>query len=281
MNPNKPIPFDFESKLDLEKTINWIKPTCNYSILLVIFYLVGIFWGESYMRNKAPWNVRPFLVVWNIFLAVFSLMGAARLWPSFVYIVREYGWYDTVCIRDHFYTDQVSGFWVLAFSVSKIVELVDTAFLVVRKKPVTFLHYFHHATTAFIYWFFVPDVPSFMRYFACINYTVHAVMYTYFAVTSMNIRFPRPVAMFITTFQISQMFVNSFVAFCASVAMLRGIRCDVTSLNLLFAISFFPFYIYQFTKFFYGAYLNKAAAKKFNETISGKNGADERDKKTT
>ena len=50
--------------------------------------------------------------------------------------------------------------WVSFFIFSKIPELVDTVFLVLQKKPVIFLHWFHHVTVLLYCWhaYTVADV---------------------------------------------------------------------------------------------------------------------------
>jgi hypothetical protein len=37
-----------------------------------------------------------------------------------------------------------TGVWMALFCLSKIPELMDTVFLVIRKRPVIFLHWWHH-----------------------------------------------------------------------------------------------------------------------------------------
>lgn len=48
----------------------------------------------------------------------------------------------------------VAAFWTTMFSFSKAIELVDTAFVVLRKRPLIFLHYYHHATVLVYVWYF-------------------------------------------------------------------------------------------------------------------------------
>lgn len=48
--------------------------------------------------------------------------------------------------------DKVAAFWGTLFSLSKVIELGDTAFIILRKQPLIFLHYYHHATVLIYTW---------------------------------------------------------------------------------------------------------------------------------
>ncbi|VDL66713.1 unnamed protein product [Nippostrongylus brasiliensis] len=45
-----------------------------------------------------------------------------------------------------------ASFWACMFAFSKIAELGDTVFLVLRKRPVIFLHWYHHAVVLVYCW---------------------------------------------------------------------------------------------------------------------------------
>ena len=46
----------------------------------------------------------------------------------------------------------VSGLWVILMTLSKLVELGDTIFIVLRKQPLVFLHWYHHISTLIYCW---------------------------------------------------------------------------------------------------------------------------------
>jgi hypothetical protein len=50
------------------------------------------------------------------------------------------------------YGNAAVGFWVQAFILSKIFELVDTAFIVLRKRPLVFLHWCVRAGGRLLFW---------------------------------------------------------------------------------------------------------------------------------
>jgi hypothetical protein len=57
-------------------------------------------------------------------------------------------------------TRVINIYWV--FLASKIVEFMDTAFMILRKKQnqVTFLHVFHHVSVLNIWWAVVLFIPG-------------------------------------------------------------------------------------------------------------------------
>ncbi len=74
-----------------------------------------------------------------------------------------------------------TGFWAEMYVWSKPVELVDTVFLVLRKRPIIFLHWYHHITVMLCAWHAGKEHAASARWFVSMNYTVHALMYTYYA----------------------------------------------------------------------------------------------------
>ncbi|CAL1154401.1 unnamed protein product [Cladocopium goreaui] len=133
------------------------------------------------MRDREAWDLKRSLAFWNLFLAVFSFAGAVRTVPQLVGALMEYGFAYTVCRRAVFYYGNgPAGFWVCLFIFSKYLELIDTVFLVMRKRKVRFLHWYHHFSVLLYCWHaYTWEMPTGL-YFAAMNYTVHAVMYFYY-----------------------------------------------------------------------------------------------------
>lgn len=88
---------------------------------------------------------------------------------------------------------------------SKMVEFGDTFFIILRKKPLIFLHWWHHITVLNAVWLTSFHWDPVGRWFGIVNLGVHALMYSYYALKSVNIYVPRKFAMFLTALQIGQM----------------------------------------------------------------------------
>ncbi|KAM9284734.1 very long chain fatty acid elongase 6-like [Morus bassanus] len=78
-----------------------------------------------------------------------SAIGAHWIWKQMVFILSTKGFKQSVCSQS-FCIHSISKFWVYLFVLSKILELGDTVFIVLHKKKLMFLHWYHHITTLII-----------------------------------------------------------------------------------------------------------------------------------
>ncbi|KPA77253.1 putative mitochondrial fatty acid elongase [Leptomonas pyrrhocoris] len=104
------------------------------------------------------------------------------------------------------------AFCVAMFAYLKTPELLDTLFLILQNKPVSFLHWYHHIVTAIYVWVTAyRPIPSGIA-FCAMNYFVHSIMYFYYFLVVMGLRKTiRPFAPVITLLQVSQMFFGMYI----------------------------------------------------------------------
>ena len=96
------------------------------------------------------------------------------------------------------------AFWCWLFAWSKVVELGDTVFIVLRKRPLTFLHVFHHCTMLVGSFYVGKEIAAIGRWPVTINYFIHSIMYTYFALQILGLfKIPKWISMTVTTMQAS------------------------------------------------------------------------------
>jgi len=257
VSPNYSYVFHFEEEFDNVK----IRPYIEEYWKMVVFssiaaYLAMIVFMQWYMRSRPRYEVRALLVVWNVALASFSITGAARTLPGFV-LSLQHGIYYSVCDPSFITNDRVSGFWASLFVLSKVPELGDTFFILLRKQPLIFLHWYHHMTVLMYSFFCWSEYTASSRWFIVMNYIVHSVMYSYYACKALRWRVPRSIAMVITFMQISQMIVGLLVNAWTMQSKQNGLPCHVSDENIKASLLMYASYFVLFCKFFYDTYMSK------------------------
>ncbi|KAI5644009.1 GNS1/SUR4 family domain-containing protein [Phthorimaea operculella] len=166
--------------------------------------------------------------------------------------------------------DKVSGFWTWMFVLSKLPELGDTVFIVLRKKPLIFLHWYHHITVLLYTWYSFTEYTSSARWFVVMNYCVHSVMYTYFALVSMGKYPPKMMAMTITLLQLTQMIVGCFINVWAHNYLVSAPpnTCGISQINIKLSMAMYFSYFVLFAQFFYKAYLAPKGISQINIKLS-------------
>eukprot|EP00121_Abeoforma_whisleri_P001309 Awhi_evm1s1164 len=203
--------------------------TIDIAMYICLVYFIAIFAGQFIMEKLGlnfSRQLRSTLALWNLGLSLFSAMGALRVAPHLINNILTHGYQWSVCTRaSTAYGLGASGMWTTLFIFSKIPELFDTAFIVLRRSKLIFLHWYHHITVLLFCW--------------------HA-----YATRSSSGWLPRWVnPIWITCFQLSQMAVGIFV--CVSVFYFQSIGepCHVKQENLVAAGLMYSSYFALFLKF--------------------------------
>lgn len=175
----------------------------------------------------------------------------------------------SLCVyKDDMYRRNISGLLCLAFMFSKIPEMFDTAFLVFQKKPVIFLHWYHHTTVMLYCWHAWISPTSSGLWFVCMNFSVHAIMYFYYFICACGYgKLVRPVAPLITFMQIAQMVVGSIIAVYVFYMDQFGGGCDCRSSNAKLALMMYISYFVLFSQFFRNRYIKKSPKPSAPSTV--------------
>lgn len=225
------------------------------SFLVSALYAAFIFGGRHVMNKRAKFELRKPLVLWSLSLAVFSIFGALRTGAYMLYILMTKGLKYSVCDQG-FYNGPVSKFWAYAFVLSKAPELGDTIFIILRKQKLIFLHWYHHITVLLYSWYSYKDMVAGGGWFMTMNYGVHSVMYSYYALRAAGFRVSRKFAMFITLSQITQMLVGCVVNYLVFHWMQQD-QCYSHFPNIFWSSLMYLSYLVLFCHFFFEAYIGK------------------------
>lgn len=260
---NESFVFFFEKKFfDIEgtyKEIRWFQKYWHYSFYYSVLYIAAVFGTQYLMRKREKFHLHHSLIAWNVVLAVFSVIGTARFLPFFFNTIATKGLHHSVCVID--YEFGVSGCWTILFGMSKLVDLVDTAFVVLRKQKLIFLHWYHHATTMIYTWYSINGVNSTGRWFIAMNFAVHSLMYSYYAFRAARFPIPKWVNVIITSLQLLQMVVGVWVNGHAYTVKSAGQRCDVSYANIYWSFLLYLSFFILFFQFFRNAYLKKGSSR--------------------
>lgn len=254
----------------------------NYWIPAVatLVYSIVIFLGPKFMasRNK-PKYLKSYLLVWNTFLFVGSTFGAYRILPPGLQLLRTRGAHALLCWEgitsvNTWNRENTIGYfesrcqdwgvgclWMFIFIQSKIPEMIDTFFLVVGKKRVRFLHWYHHISVLWFCWLSWAFSAIAGTTYTMMNITVHSVMYFWYTLASANnflavgIRPGRSLSQFVTVMQIAQMVAGTALTFY--IASFPYDQClNHQGVNAL-GVFIYSTYLFLFVRFFCKAYCFK------------------------
>ena len=258
MNIANDVVFNEEFMQKAANVRAFMEHNTSFPVVAIALYLTFVFIGPQMMESRPAAKVKTLLIVWNAFLSVFSICGFINTMPHMLHAISEHGIKFTLCTpADTWYNYGHVGFWVMLFILSKFPEMIDTCFLVIEKKPVIFLHWFHHATVAMYCWHSYMNNISAGLHYSTMNYTVHSIMYTYYFLMCTPLRrFVRPIAPLITGLQIMQMFFGILLS-AAQWYMTTDDTCYINKSNLLFSSAIYLSYFLLFIKFYVDIYIKK------------------------
>ncbi|SOV02808.1 probable FEN1 - fatty acid elongase [Ustilago sp. UG-2017a] len=246
-------------------------------IAAVTTYLAVIFGGRELMKNRAPLttSIKLAFLLHNLALTLGSGLLLALMLEEIIPIVRRNGFYYGIC-GEGAWTMKLETYYMINYYF-KYWELIDTVFLVLKKKPLAFLHVYHHSATAVLCFSQLHGKTSVSWVVICLNLAVHVLMYFYYALTSLKI--PCPWKKSVTTAQITQFVLDIFVIYYASwnhVASTyfpslphRG-SCAGKEHAAISGVVCITSYLFLFIAFYQKTYAGKRAHGKSAKTITGK-----------
>eukprot|EP00920_Eleutheroschizon_duboscqi_P029570 GHVT01071766.1.p1 GENE.GHVT01071766.1~~GHVT01071766.1.p1 ORF type:complete len:369 (+),score=4.88 GHVT01071766.1:361-1467(+) len=284
-------PFAWENNFNAASALEFVTNYFWLAPCVCVLYLLFCYFGQRWMECRSPFDLRKPLKYWNLFLAIFSTIGALRVVPQVILMHVQWGFKCSICFPPVYtFGHGPAAFWMAMFVYSKYFELVDTVFIVLRKRNLSFLHWYHHSTVLlYTSDAFFRELPAGV-YFAAMNFSVHAVMYLYYYLASEHRR-PPSWGVFVTIGQISQMLLGVAITFISLYysltmpfqyewnsanmtspkAVAVGHYISVT--NLIAACAMYSTYGFLFAKFFITRYIftgRRDKSSKLAEIAQGK-----------
>jgi hypothetical protein len=164
--------------------------------------LVALVRDAMGMRRYEP-CVRVFALMHNLALASFSAVVAYNTLPPLVSSIATDGLTAAMCAP-------FEPYWQVVFYISKFYEFVDTWLVVLAHRQPSFLQTFHHVGVVVVMHAGLLAQATPMAIGTAFNSTVHAIMYTYYALTTIGIK--SRYARYLTQLQLAQFVVASAAA---------------------------------------------------------------------
>ena len=156
-----------------------------------VLYLSLVFVGQRLMRGREPLDAfcRPYMLVYNLYQTVFNAWWVFETIRVVVGLGQPFLGVPLTKGPEQFEL----GLLIWLHYQNKYIEMLDTTFMVLRKKTkqVSFLHCYHHLLIMWA-WFLVCKFGcGGEAYFgATVNAFIHVLMYSYYFLSTLKITVP-------------------------------------------------------------------------------------------
>jgi len=257
---------DHANEAAFSTVVDFCATRWDIPVVVTSLYLAMVFATRtSISKHSHTRAVERAFAAWNLGLSLFSCWGFVTLSRGLRMAFESEGLFFTVCAETRsilrFSEGTPSALALALFCLSKIPELGDTVFLILKRKPVRLLQWYHHASVLLFCWLALATQYTPGVWFAVTNFLVHSVMYLYFFLMTFKgaAKVVRPIAPLVTMIQIVQMVWGLVVNGIAVGSFFRSGSCQIQAVTAYAAVAMYASYFYLFAQMFIEA--RRAAGK--------------------
>jgi len=225
---------------------------------------------EKKVQEKKLGFITIVMVGHNFFLSAISLLLGCclieNLWPK----IMEHGIYYSACSSAVHSDHRLIAYYYVNYLI-KFYELLDSFFMVMKYRPLEFLHVYHHTATMVLCFTQLRGTTVLQWVPIVLNLFVHVVMYYYYAIVALG----HTVwwKQLVTIFQIAQFVIDmvciylglwsklSQGAFSGDYGCFGGLNAAIFGFYLLTS------YLYLFLDFFWMTYISKKPSSRTSKPV--------------
>ncbi|XP_037530683.1 ELOVL fatty acid elongase 8b [Nematolebias whitei] len=243
-----------------KRTDPWLLVFSPVPVALIFLVYLGVIWaGPRLMKHREPVDLRVVLIGYNFSMVLLS----AYMFHEFL-VASWLSNYSLLCQPVDYSSSPLAMrmarvcWW---FFFSKVIELSDTLFFILRKKngQLTFLHVYHHGTMIFNWWAGVKYVAGGQSFFiGLVNTFVHIVMYSYYGLAAIGPHMQKYLwwKRYLTSLQLLQ-----FLLFLLHTGYNLFAECDFPDSMNAVVFGYCITLIILFSNFYYQSYFNRKKQK--------------------
>ncbi|CCL98961.1 uncharacterized protein FIBRA_00969 [Fibroporia radiculosa] len=229
-------------------------------------YLVVVFILRTYMKNRPPLKLNALFQLHNVLLSSGSALLLALMAEEIAPLFFKHGLFWSMC-SDDMWTSRLETYYIINYYF-KYLELLDTVFLALKKKPLAFLHVYHHSATALLCYTQLNGRTSVQWIPITINLSVHVLMYYYYYATAGGAKIWWK--KYLTTMQIVQFVIDLFAVYFATYSYYASMyrwnvpnlgSCAGTESAALFGCLLLSSYLVLFIQFYIQTYKKPGKGK--------------------
>lgn len=212
------------------------------------------------MRSRSAFRFDALFKLHNFGLTLLSGALLVLFLEQLIPTLLSKGVYHAVCNRAGGWTQPLVLLYYLNY-LTKYVEFIDTCFLFLRKKPLSFLHTYHHGATALLCYLQLSGGTPVSWVPIVLNLGVHCLMYYYYFQSARGIKIWWK--QYITQLQIIQFIIDlGFVYFTSYNLLVNKYApelphygtCDGTVSAAFSGAAILTSYLFLFIAFYFATY---------------------------
>ncbi|XP_050520253.1 elongation of very long chain fatty acids protein 4-like isoform X2 [Daktulosphaira vitifoliae] len=240
----------------------FMKSPWPISSILVIYLLFVLKVGPMIMKKRKPLNLKMVMLFYNIIQTIFNgymvllfFITPGAISYHFKYLCNPLPRNANVFLMHEL--NKASWY----FFISKVIDLLDTVFFVLRKKQsqVTSLHVYHHVNMAITCWAYLKFIKGEQLLFGgLLNSFIHVIMYSYYFLSALGPHMQKYLwwKKYLTRMQIVQ-----FLIIMTYEAGLYVFDCKFPKLFVMYVIADLTLFLYLFIMFYIKTYNQRPQLK--------------------